>query len=124
MGDVVFAAEGLTLVVVDDKTGQPVACRMHLVGPGKRPRKADPMPFWSDHFVFPGQITLKLPVGKYTFQLQRGPEYKRYDGHFVIEHVAEDAKRITLHRCADLAAEGWYSRRSVCARGRCRTPSC
>ena len=109
LGDVVRAAEGLTLVVIDDKTGQPAACRMHLVGPGKKPRRADPMPFWSDHFVFPGQITLKLPVGKYTFQLERGPEYKRYDGRFVIEHDAEDAKRITLHRCADLAAEGWYS---------------
>ena len=41
-----------------------MACRMHLVGPGKKPRKAEPMPFWNDHFVFPGQITLKLPRGK------------------------------------------------------------
>ena len=67
----VRAADGLSFTVIDDKTGQPVACRMHLVGPGKKPRKADPLPFWSDHFVFPGQITLKLPVGKYTFELAR-----------------------------------------------------
>ena len=66
------AGEGLlSFTVLDDKTHEPIACRMHLVGPGKRPRKAEPMPFWNDHFVFPGKITLKLPVGKYTFQLQR-----------------------------------------------------
>ena len=105
----VRAAGGLTFVVIDNRTGEPVACRMHLLGPGKKPRKADPMPFWNDHFVFPGQITLKLPLGKYTFQLERGPEYKTTSGSFVIQHDAEDTKRITLHRCADLAAEGWYS---------------
>ena len=115
---------GLTFAVIDDKTGQPVACRMHLVGPGKKPRKADPMPFWSDHFVFPGQITLKLPVGKYTFQLERGPEYKSHEGHFVIQHDAEDTKRIDA---ASLRGPG--RRRLVLAAicmsaAGCRTPSC
>jgi len=104
------AGEGLlTVTVVDDKTHQPISCRMHLVGPGKRPRKADPMPFWSDHFVFPGKITLKLPVGKYTFQIQRGPEYLTQDGHFVIDHFAEDSKEVPLRRFVDLTADGWYS---------------
>ncbi len=104
------AGEGLlTLTVTDDKTHQPVACRMHLVGPGKKPRKADPMPFWSDHFVFPGTIQLKLPVGKYTFQLQRGLEYRSVDGNFEIKHFAEDSKDVTLKRYVNLAAEGWYS---------------
>ncbi len=104
------AGEGLlTLTVTDDQTHQPVACRMHLVGPGKGPRKADPMPFWNDHFVFPGTVALKLPVGKYSFQLQRGPEYRTVDGYFAIDHFADDSKDVTLKRCADLAAEGWYS---------------
>ena len=67
------------------------------------------MPFWNDHFVFPGTIQLKLPVGKYTFQLQRGLEYRSVDGHFEIKHFAEDSKDVTLQRYVDLAAEGWYS---------------
>jgi hypothetical protein len=104
------AGEGLlTVTVVDGKTHAPLTCRMHLVGPGKRPRKVEQTPYWYDHFVFPGKIVLKLPIGKYSFVVQRGPEYKSVEGYFSIDHFAEDSKEITLHRCADLAAEGWYS---------------
>ncbi len=104
------AADGqLALVVVDDKTHQPIACRMHLVGPGSKPRRIEQVPFWSDHFVFPGKITLKLPVGRYTFELQRGPEYKNVTGNFVIERSANDTKEISLPRAVDMAAQGWWS---------------
>ncbi|MGA2616622.1 MAG: hypothetical protein ABSF26_03370 [Thermoguttaceae bacterium] len=104
------AADGqLALVVLDDKTRQPIACRMHLVGPGSKPRRIEQVPFWSDHFVFPGKITLKLPVGRYTFELERGPEYKNVTGNFKIDRSANDTKEISLPRAVDMAAEGWWS---------------
>jgi hypothetical protein len=103
------AAGELVLTVVDEKTRLPIPCRMHLVGPGKRPRKADPAPFWHDHFVLPGRTTLKLPVGKYTFEMQRGPEYLNQTGSFTIERTSNDAKVVELRRFADMSAEGWWS---------------
>lgn len=99
----------LELTVVDKETGLPVACRMHLVGPKKRPFKPDKTPYWYDHFVVPGKITLKLPVGNYSFTIERGLEYLNQDGHFSIEHFADDSKRIELKRFVDMAADGWWS---------------
>ena len=74
----------LELTVVDKDTGQPIACRMHLLGAGKRPRKPEGVPSWNDHFALPGKILLKLPLGEYTFVLERGLEYRDIKGRFVI----------------------------------------
>jgi hypothetical protein len=104
------AADGkLLLTVVDAKTHKPIACRMHLVGPGKQPKKIEGVPFWSDHFVFPGKITLNLPTGFYTFELERGPEYYNMTGNFTIERFADDSKEVELRRVVDMSDEGWWS---------------
>jgi hypothetical protein len=105
-----YAADGkLLLTVVDAKTQKPVACRMHLVGPGARPKRIEGAPFWNDHFVFPGTITLNLATGHYTFELERGPEYFNVTGNFIIERSADDTKRVELRRVVDMAKEGWWS---------------
>ena len=99
----------LTLIVKDAKTNHPVAVRMHLFGPRDKAVLPEKSPGWKDHFAFEDQIELELPLGKYTFEIERGPEYKDYKGHFEINKFAEDSKLILMHRIADLAAEGWYS---------------
>lgn len=105
-----WAANGqLELRVVDKETGQPIACRMHLTGPKKRPYKPDKVPFWHDHFVVPGKLLLKLPLGNYTFVLERGPEYLDQTGHFTISHFADDSKTVEMRRFIDMAADGWWS---------------
>lgn len=105
-----WAATGqLELTVVDKETGKPIACRMHLVGPNKKPFRAPKMPFWHDHFVMPGQIVLKLPLGNYTFVIERGPEYLDQSGYFTINTFADDSKRVELRRFIDMAADGWWS---------------
>ncbi len=110
------AADGkLLLTVVDAKTHKPVACRLHLSGPrapgtqGRRPKKIEGYPFWADHFVFPGKITLNLPTGFYTFELERGPEYYNVTGNFTIERFADDSKEVELRRVVDMSDEGWWS---------------
>jgi hypothetical protein len=104
------AVEGkLVLTVVDAKSKKPIACRLHLNGPGKRPKKIEGMPFWNDHFVFPGTITLNLSTGFYTFELERGPEYKNVTGNFNIERFADDSKQVELERVVDMSKEGWWS---------------
>jgi hypothetical protein len=105
----VAATGQLQLTVVDKDTGQPIACRMHLVGPKTQPFRPAKTPYWHDHFVVPGKILLKLPVGGYTFALERGPEYLNQTGHFKIDYFADDSKRIEMQRAVDMAAEGWWS---------------
>ncbi len=99
----------LDLTVIDKDTGKPVACRMHLVGPNNKPRRVEKAPFWQDHFVFPGHILLKLPLGNYAFVIERGLEYLDQNGRFTFEAFADDSKQIELHRFVDMAAEGWWS---------------
>ncbi len=99
----------LEITVVDRQTGKPIACRMHLKNASGKPRKAKRAPFWHDHFVFPGKISLDLPTGNYTFDLERGPEYVTRSGHFRIDPFADDTKQIDLARFVDMAADGWYS---------------
>ena len=82
---------------------------MHLVGPAKRPKKIEGVPFWSDHFVFPGKILLNLPLGFYTFELERGPEYYDVTGNFTIERFADDSKEVELRRVVDMSDDGWWS---------------
>jgi hypothetical protein len=104
------AAGQLEITVTDKDTGKPVACRMHLAGPnGNKPRRADKVPFWHDHFVLPGKILLKLPLGDYSFVLERGLEYLNVDGRFTINPMADDAKQIELRRFVNMPAEGWWS---------------
>ena len=58
----------------------------------------------------PGKILLKLPVGNYTFVDRARPGVSRTrDGHFTIEHFADDSKQIELRRFIDMAADGWWS---------------
>jgi hypothetical protein len=99
----------LALTVVEQATGKPTACRMHLKSAAGRPKLPKKVPAWDDHFVVPGQIVLKLPVGAYTFEIDRGPEYKIVTGHFTIANFADDSNQVKLVRGADMASEGWWS---------------
>lgn len=99
----------MEMTVVDRATGKPIPCRMHLRGKRDRPRKAKRMPFWHDHFAFPGRILLKLPKGNYVFELERGPEYVTRNGHFTINDFADDTKEVDLKRFVDMSADRWWS---------------
>ena len=99
----------LAITVVDRDTGKTIPCRMHLRNAAGRPRHPRKAPFWDDHFVFPGQVALDLPVGNYTFELERGPEYVVRGGHFRIDNFADDVKQIDMQRIVDMSDHGWYS---------------
>ena len=105
------ADEKLELTVVDRDSGKPIACRMHLrIGSENgRIRRIRGFPAWDDHFVFPGRITLKLPLGNYFFEVEHGPEFVNCSGFFTINQYSDDAKTIELHRGIDMSAAGWYS---------------
>jgi hypothetical protein len=104
-----LAAGELEIKAVDRDSGEPVAVRMHLKDERGRPVKAGKAPFWKDHFVFEGQITLDLRPGRYTFEMERGPEYRVRTGHFTIERTSRDGKTVDMPRFVNMAEEGWWS---------------
>jgi len=108
-GDVWARGGYLEIETVDQSTGRPVACRMHLKNARGRSFKPRRVVYWHDHFVIDGKLRLKLPRGAYRFVVERGPEYANVSGHFTIEDHADDGKVIELRRAVDMAGEGWFS---------------
>ena len=107
---IAHAAGGkLDLTVIDAETGKPLACRMHLKNQAGRPQTVPKQPYFHDHFVFSGQISLKLPRGNYSFEIERGPEYLTRTGHFTINDFADDSKTVEMKRFIDMSKEGWWS---------------
>lgn len=104
------AATGqLQVNVVDRETGRPLPVRMHLMNAHDRPQRAGRAPFHADHFVFDGSVVLRLPLGTYKFEMERGPEYLTRFGHFVIDNFADDTKTVDMKRFIDMSEEGWWS---------------
>ncbi len=99
----------LELRAVDSETGLPIAIRMHLKDPKGKPVKPPKVPFYQDHFLLEGTLVLKLGEGTYTFEAERGPEYKIRTGSFIIERTATDNHPIVMERFVDMAKEGWWS---------------
>jgi hypothetical protein len=95
--------------VLAEATDRPVPCRIHLKDAADKPQRAGTLPFWFDHFSCDGTADLALAPGKYTYEIERGPEYRPERGSFTLE-PREDKKVVArLSRLADLAKEGWWS---------------
>ena len=99
----------LEIRVIDKDTGRPISVRMHVKDPRGKPVKPPRLPFWHDHFVVPAKAVLKLRPGTYTFEMERGPEYRIRTGHFTVRRGDADSKEVTLERFVDMKKEGWWS---------------
>ncbi len=101
----------LTIVAIDEKTGQRLAVRMKLRDArGRAVRvKSKGVVSHGDYFVFDGEVTLELRKGAYQFLIEAGPEYHTRPGHFTIERHAEDETEVVLQRQVDMQDEGWWA---------------
>ncbi len=105
-----FAQKGqLEINVVDRDTMAPVAVRMKLMNEKLKPVKVPKVPYLGDHFVFESKLVLELPLGNYTFEMERGPEYKVRYGSFQLERDAADNKQVDMPRFFDMKKAGWWS---------------
>ncbi len=96
------------ITVLDRDTGKPVPCRLHLKDAAGKPQRAPGLPFWFDHFACPGAARLDLAPGRYTYEAERGPEYRLAAGSFTVREGEGPKVSVTLERLVDLAAEGWW----------------
>lgn len=95
--------------VVDAKTGDLIPVRMHLKDQRGKPVKPPKTLYWHDHFLVPGKIVLELRPGQYTFEMERGPEYRLRTGNFVLQRNDADNKTVEMVRFVDMKSEGWWS---------------
>jgi hypothetical protein len=97
--------------VVTDEAGGPLPCRVHLSGPDGKPVKPPGLPFWHDHFVCGGEALLRLPPGRYRYEIERGPEWRRAAGDATVEPGAGQPVRVNvrLGRLTNLRDEGWFA---------------
>ncbi len=87
----------------------PIPARIHLKDSSGQPVQPPGFPGWSDHFVCAGAARLHLPHGEYTFEIDRGPEYRMAKGGFAVAGAGPTQVSVTLERILDIAAEGWWS---------------
>ena len=101
----------LQVRVVDAKTNQPIAVNLYLRNSRGKPIKAQNQkaPYWKDHYTFLHTINLELPPGQYTFEMERGPEYKLRTGNFEISQGADDSTEVTMERFVDMKRLGWWA---------------
>src|SRR5262249_30485569 len=99
----------VSITVVDRDTGTRLPFRIHLKDAAGKPRRATGLPFWHDHFVCPGAMQAEFPAGKYTFEIERGPEYELHAGSFTITAGADAKIRVKLKRLVNMAEEHWWS---------------
>lgn len=99
----------IVIEVLDKKTKEQIAARMHLKNEKGRPVKPPKTVYWHDHFVFDGSIALVLKPGKYEYELECGPEYKLAVGGFELEKTSNDTHQIEMERFVDMQKEGWWS---------------
>jgi hypothetical protein len=100
---------GVEITVRDKKSGQLTPCRMHVKDSAGKPQRANGLPFWFDHFVSPGKAVLQLEPGKYTIEIERGPEFKRLAEAFEVKDKENLQRTYEIERVVDLATEGWWS---------------
>ena len=99
----------VTIRIVEESSGEAVSCRFHLADDAGKPQRAAGLPFWHDHFVCPGTVKLDLPPGKYTYEVERGPEYDSATGEVTVLADAELKLTVPLKRLVNMAAQGWWS---------------
>jgi hypothetical protein len=97
------------ITVHAEATGKPVPCRIHLKDAAGKPQRASGLPYWHDHFVCRGTARLELPPGKYSYEVERGPEYESQAGSFTLAGATGKKLSVELRRLTDLVAEDWWS---------------
>ncbi len=99
----------VVLEVTEAGTDGRLPCHVYLKDSEGQPVEPTGYPFWIDHFACDGRAEIRLAEGDYTYEIDRGPEYRLETGSL---HVV-DGKPLhlacRLRRLADLSAEAWYS---------------
>jgi hypothetical protein len=105
--------QGLLQLVITEAGSdgmKPVPARVHLKHADGQPVMPAGFPSWRDHFVCDGRLKIGLPWGEYRIEVERGPEYARWEGKFELNEASpEHSGSVPLARIGHMASEGWWS---------------
>jgi len=107
-----FSPEAATVqwVISERDADKPVPCHVYLRNDQQKPIEVPGLPFWKNHFATHGEFEIELPAGDYTFEIHRGPEYRRIQGSMEVRDEDDMMRQHhRLERLVDLAEEGWIS---------------
>ncbi len=104
-----FGSETGVVIRAVDTGGKPVPCQIYLKDEAGKPIQARGLPFWHDHFVSPGQSNVELQPGKYSYEIERGPEFPVQTGSFQVKEGALTNITVNLERLVDMSEKGWWS---------------
>jgi hypothetical protein len=93
---------------VNDRSGNPVPCRIHLSDSAGNPQRAQGQPFWNDHFTCSGRVAIDLPAGIYRYEIEHGPCFQRRHGNIEVETGTSNELDVVLSPLIDLRRDGWY----------------
>ncbi|MGD9857995.1 MAG: hypothetical protein AB7U20_23870, partial [Planctomycetaceae bacterium] len=107
-GGAAAADQSLTFRVSDGQ-GVPLPCRVHLRDVAGQAAPAAELPRRADHLSFDGERTVSLPAGRYSYAIERSPEWERVAGEVTLGAGERREIAAKLNRIADLSERGWYS---------------
>lgn len=102
------AAGSIQFEILDSQS-EPTPCRIHLRDSKGVAIRAGDLPFWKDHFVCSGRVTVPVDAGKYTYEIERGPGFVPVSGEIDLAASPSVTVQAELKPLADLKSEGWYS---------------
>lgn len=97
----------MTIDVVDEKTGEPLPCRVELRDAKGRPLKTRGALNHTPWTIVEGSFFYKGKPGNYEFRVTHGPQYAGSTGGFTLDRDGDGTDVVRLPRHADLAEEGW-----------------
>ncbi len=105
----------LKIAIIDVESTKPVPAHAVIRKESNQPGKASkPIKLAKTApdgvgLALPQELEIKLSDGVYTFQFDRGPEYRIINGNFQLTRDATGFEEVKLHRFVDMAKEGWLS---------------
>ncbi|HET6836612.1 MAG TPA: CehA/McbA family metallohydrolase, partial [Gemmatimonadales bacterium] len=112
----------ISISTVDGVSGAPVSARVSVAAPNGQSFAPDEAWRYADdgfdrsarafeygYFHTAGSSDLTVPIGRYTVEISRGPEYRVSRSSVTVVADSTSRVRVVLQRLADLPREGWYS---------------
>ncbi len=109
LGSSCWAQATMTINFVDEKTGEPIPCRVELRDAKGKPQKGRGALQHAPWSIVESQLIFRGKAGDYTFDVHHGPEYAGGGGGFTLDKDGEGADVVRLPRHANMADENYFA---------------
>jgi hypothetical protein len=94
--------------LVDEQSGEPLVCRVKLIGPNEKPLRVRGALHQSGWNLVKSPLKYEGKAGDFQYEISHGPRYSRASGGFTLDRKSEAIDVVKLPGHCDLQSEGWY----------------